>query len=125
MRFLAIVGAFLTLSISVAACAPSMEAVANLPVGPKPQNAQGQATAFVKNLLKDPYSAHFDQISPARVSTCSYFGPWRGWYVQLSVNAKNSFGGYTGSSTYYVWFRNGHAVAAVENLLFCPQGNML
>lgn len=115
---------FLVISITLAACDVTGQAASNMPVGPPPANAKAQAKVFLLKFLKDPYSARFDDVEPARVGTCGYFGPWRGWYVQLTLNAKNSFGGYTGASTHYVWFKGGRPYSVVDNLIYCPQGNM-
>jgi hypothetical protein len=88
----------------------------NMPVGPQPQNAQAQARTFaltlVRPTLKDPSSARVEGTSTAQIGTCkNIFGPsWHGWYVALGINAKNSFGGYSGAETYYVWFEHGKPV---------------
>ena len=72
------------------------------------------AEAQIRGVLKDPYTAQFTH------QPC-----YRGWgssvpmlgfevefgYVQSgTVNAKNSFGGYTGSSIYNVLIKNGRVL---------------
>lgn len=105
----------LALTISASGCAAQPSAL-DKPVGPKPSNAQAQAKAFalavVIPTLKDPESARVEGISPALLGTCkNIFGPSRrGWFVELRINARNSFGGYAGAETYDVWFENGRPV---------------
>jgi hypothetical protein len=42
-----------------------------------------------------------------------------GWLVPTGVNAKNSYGGYTGTQPYHCWFR-GEALVVVYNLKNFP-----
>jgi len=52
----------------------------------------------VKNNLKDPYSAKiYNFIPPVRATMYKSIG---GWITMFSVNAKNSFGAYSGAKTY-------------------------
>lgn len=79
--------------------------------GKPPENAQAMARAYLADTLKDPESARVE------------FGPlmkgWSkdglimggtthfGWVQVLEVNAKNSFGAYTGKKTRYLMFKDG------------------
>ncbi len=66
--------------------------------------------AQLKTILLDPESARYDWREPYQV-TCRkgvYNTPqrWRGWAVDVYVNAKNTFGGYTGPQQYTVMLTN-------------------
>src|SRR5690349_7663897 len=115
---------FLALCLTVTGCAAQLSEI-NKPIGPKPPNAEAKARAFamaiVKPSLKDPESARVESISSAHFGTCkNVFGPSRqGWYVALTINARNSFGGYAGAEPYYVWFENGRPVDLTSPLNPC------
>lgn len=46
--------------------------------------------------LKDPQSAQFEFATPYKAWCKSGFTTFYGWLVPLTVNAKNSYGGYVG-----------------------------
>jgi hypothetical protein len=84
--------------------------------GPKPPaDYQEKEKAFVLSLLKDPESARFKIIGePVPQIIQSAFAsprPLLVWQHFLNVNAKNSFGGYTGYQPYIFSWRDGEIVA--------------
>ena len=62
--------------------------------------------AALKRTLKDPYSIRDMVLCPAGKVKLKQGKPVS-WSVQFSLNAKNSYGGYTGVQTYAAIFRNG------------------
>ncbi|WAP67233.1 hypothetical protein [Jiella pelagia] len=54
---------------------------------------RAKVEATIKDALKDPYSAHFDNFRSGRDKSGRK-------YVCVEVNARNSFGAYAGTSTY-------------------------
>ncbi len=68
--------------------------------------------------LKDPYSAKYIYQTPVRaysnLAISGYNHYWQGWAVFVSVNAKNSYGGYIGSQTYAILFRGNKAYTFFE-----------
>lgn len=81
--------------------------------GPKPADAMAIAKAAMLPILKDPESARFQLIRPARpvVTGDSIFHKGgAGWEICVNVNAKNSYGGYTGNRTTYLLWNTGRVV---------------
>ena len=74
-----------------------------------PANYGAVALAAVKSSLKDPDSVRTLQLSPDPINT-------RGGNtsVMVYVNAKNSFGGYTGVEPVLVLFKNGQVIDIVQ-----------
>jgi len=67
--------------------------------------------------LKDPESARYKIEPPYRAYANQ--SPrdggvflWHGYRVDFYINAKNSFGGYTGFKPYFAMFRDGKLVSA-------------
>lgn len=73
---------------------------------------------MIDGTLRDPYSAVYEWGEPYQI-TCKknlYRTPdrWRGWVIDIRVNAKNAYGAYAGPSTYVVWFMNDGAQDIME-----------
>jgi len=113
MRRLVILLALLT--VTTTGCA-AMAARANDPNanGPYPDNYQQLVGVWFLTNLKDPYSA---QVAWIKEPVRQWCGAWAapGWVVNVGINAKNSFGGYTGASAYDFCIRDG-AVQYVSDL---------
>lgn len=63
---------------------------------------------MIDGILRDPYSAVYIWGDPYQI-TCKKdlfrtAERWRGWAININVNAKNAYGGYAGASDYYVMF---------------------
>lgn len=86
-------------------------------VGPPPINHGELFARYLAGTLKDPYSAQVSHIAgPAPWvkggswgSTASAYG----WGACYAVNAKNSFGGYTGARLYVAVVRSGALVSVI------------
>lgn len=75
-----------------------------------PANYEAQIKQHFARTLKDPYSAVYE-ISPprpGRVWAGLLFGGYReGYVVYMTLNAKNSYGGYVGVTPHWILFKNG------------------
>ncbi len=93
---------------------------ANAPIDPLPKDYQAQIKNFEVGRLKDPYSAVYRFGTPQR-------GYWQdglvhgggkhfGYIVPVGINAKNSYGGYTGEEIQYIAFERGRVAGDVTIL---------
>ncbi len=112
------VSVMLTTLVACAATMPTQDQLAAADYGaPITQSAaEQQALGLLRTILKDPYSA---QIEWSSVQTGwireapIHGGALRfGYILSASVNAKNSYGGYTGFKPYQFLFFNGDLVSA-------------
>jgi hypothetical protein len=71
-----------------------------------PANYKAAALVAVKHRLKDPDSVRTLRLSPV----CPFDLPNGTTSVIVEVNAKNSFGGYTGLEAMSVYFKDGKIV---------------
>jgi len=85
--------------------------------GPVPDRAAAEAQAkdAIRYVLKDPDSAQFRGTTPFFKTLYNFgFGAAGSyeplWALCVEVNAKNSYGGYTGYQSWLVKFRNGRPV---------------
>jgi hypothetical protein len=72
-----------------------------------PKDYRAQAVAYFKRTLKDPYSVRDAQITEPAVIFVGLVNGGKAPGVCVQMNAKNSFGAYTGMETFAVAFRNG------------------
>lgn len=83
-------------------------------LGPAPANHSALFAGYLAGYLKDPYSAQVVHTAgPAKfVGTSGFSFNMRGygWAACYAVNAKNSFGAYTGIKTFMAVYRNGQVV---------------
>ena len=101
------------LTLSACASAPSREDIANADYGR--EITQSECEQIVKNsartFLKDPSSAEYDfgQCYKSWVANPPILGGGAnfGYLMQANINAKNSFGGYTGATNYKFLIKNG------------------
>ena len=85
--------------------------------GPKPADAMAIANAAILPMLKDPESARFQLIRPARpvvMADTVFHKGGAGWEICVNVNAKNSFGGYVGYRTTYLMWNTGKIIMHID-----------
>jgi hypothetical protein len=85
----------------------SPQEIASADFGPKPGDYEERVKKFMGSVLKDPMSAVYEFRPTLRKGVVmgglpDNFAKHYGWVVIVSINAKNSFGGYTGAKTYYI-----------------------
>jgi len=78
--------------------------------GTYPANYEAIVKGYFETTLKDPSSAQYRSVSPARqMALFTRFGERHyGYLTCVTYNAKNSFGAYTGYHTDGVLIRNGY-----------------
>ena len=79
-----------------------------------PIDHQEMEKALIRPGLKDPDSAKFDFGAVVRTTIPSGFAsptPILVWRTDVNVNARNSFGGYTGFQPYHFAWRDGRLIA--------------
>lgn len=112
--FVTIIFAFAVLStIGCAPKPPSTTAIASANYGVLPDDYQQQIKKYMSSILKDPESARYTFEPPFKAysqdgslsSTAG--GVVYGYAAGVQVNAKNSYGGYTGNQLYVFMFSNG------------------
>lgn len=101
--------------VAIAGCAspPTAQQIASADYGSP--IAQDQAEARVKEyfegILKDPESAKykFAPVEKSHIVSSAWEGRqlYAGYVMTVKVNAKNSYGGYTGNEDYVFLFHNG------------------
>lgn len=110
------VAATLTALSLLSACAtPSKETTVaetvdtvNADYGPRPENYEALIKEWAEQNLKDPESARYGKISkPRKEFMVANLKPSFGWSVCADINAKNSYGGYTGAITHWFLIRDG------------------
>lgn len=71
---------------------------------PSKQAAQKAAMDYINTTLKDPYSAQYKFYNPVNSHHIGDEIRQFGWFICGVVNAKNSYGGYTGGSFFIAYF---------------------
>ena len=119
----------LLFTLLISACASvSPEELENADFGEEPTNYEYDIKNLMSRLLKDPASATYQFAEPRKgmtqdgwaVGGKKYFG----YIVPVSINAKNSFGGYTGAKQYYFLFSEGK-VMEVTSMIGSGMGKIL
>jgi hypothetical protein len=92
------------------ATAPTKDELGKADYGERPQNYVQTIHQYFDSTLKDPSSVQYKDItSPQqdwiRDAPIQGHAIHFGWGVLATVNAKNSYGGYTGYQTYHFLFR--------------------
>ena len=112
---------------SMTGCAPkppSSVEICTANYGALPGNYQDLIKAHFNTLLKDPESARYTFLptykgySQDGVLAESSGGVKYGYGAPVLVNAKNSYGGYTGNQQYAFMFSNGVLYDTTANYLF-------
>lgn len=107
---------------AIAGCAsgPTPQDIANADYGtaPSQEQAEERVKQYFNGVLKDPYSAQyqFSKVDKGYMVGSAFEGKplFAGYILTTNVNAKNSFGGYTGAQTYQFLFQNGLLVKGLQ-----------
>ncbi|WP_126358173.1 hypothetical protein [Cedecea lapagei] len=104
--------------------APTQVEVSNANYGSLPEDYQQQIKSYMYSSLKDPESARYTFDQPFKgysqdgsLSQTSG-GVIYGYVAGVQVNAKNSYGGYTGNQRYVFIFSNGVMYDTTMNYQF-------
>ena len=104
-------------AIVLTSCAaPSKQEVAAADYGPYPSNYRELVNAWIKRSMKDPYSVRDVQMGEPEkfwVAEAPILGGKKtyGYMIAVALNAKNSFGAYTGRQAYQLQIREGRVIA--------------
>lgn len=86
--------------------------------GSYPTNYEELAKAHLATTLKDPESARFGVFSKPRkehvITNVDAKEATYGYSTCVSVNAKNSYGGYTGNHQFWFFIRNGKVLRSQD-----------
>ena len=104
--------ALLLLLFAGCASMPTKEEIATADYGPEPKNPREIVLNFIDQTFKDPHSVIDLKIStPEKFyhGSAPLFGMEKafGWVIAFECNAKNSYGGYTGRETFYLFVTKG------------------
>ncbi len=114
-------------TLALTGCAPkppSQVEISTANYGSLPGDYQQQIKNYMNSILKDPESARYTFERPFKAysqdgSLSSTNGGVRYGYVAgVQVNAKNSYGGYTGNQLYVFMFSNGVMYDTSANFAF-------
>lgn len=98
----------------LAGCAtppPTANEFATADFGELPGDYHEIIKAYMQSRLKDPESARYDFTrSPGKVWMGNPGNRTYGWAACAGINAKNSYGGYTGPQTHYFVIKSGTVV---------------
>ena len=121
MKHLIVLAAFL---LGGCVSAPTSEEMSSADYGPSPSNYEATVREYLSQNLKDPYSYDLKFLFEPR-KDWSGLGARKqfGYAVCANVNAKNSFGAYTGFKLMYFLIRNDQVVASVGGT-GAPQENI-
>jgi hypothetical protein len=116
---LTLVSVLLILSGCAAPTGPSGKEPSISDAGPYPSDSRQIMLQFLRTKLKDPSSAQVDMVGNTKFMTVkhSMLGPGGyGWGICADVNAKNSFGAFTGFRKWFVLWREGRIVLSYGDL---------
>ncbi len=114
-------------SFVIAGCAPkppSQVAISTANYGTLPTDYQQQIKNHMTSILKDPESARYTFEPPFKgysqdgSLSSTGGGVTYGQVVGVQVNAKNSYGGYTGNQLYVFMFANGVMYDSTANFQY-------
>lgn len=116
--------------LTIAGCAsgPTQQDIASADYGSAIQQdeAESQIKSYFNRSLKDPESARygFSEVEKGHIIGNAFQGSplYVGYTVYAKVNAKNSYGGYTGDKGYLFLFQNGRLAKGQE---ITPRGHAI
>lgn len=96
-------------------------------LGPPPTAILESVKSAAQTYLKDPASAYYQigNVFPAYCKNGWLSGggvAWQGWAVNVLINARNSYGGYTGYQAHTVLFVGDNAIRIMEGENFGVYG---
>lgn len=94
---------------------PTSEEIATADYGSPPIDYKSQIKSYFSQKLKDPESARYGQMTEPRkgyvlVRDRGVLSNIFCYEVMVFINAKNSYGGYTGEKPYLFFFRDGKII---------------
>jgi len=96
----------------LAGCAtkPTLDELNSADYGAYPYGYKDTISSHMSRRLKDPESARYDYLNQPQKAWNGFGGAKYGYAVCVNVNAKNSFGGYTGGQMSYFLLRGSSVI---------------
>lgn len=99
-------------AILLSSCAGFEALPADYNFGQPPTDIESKIRSHFDYVLKDPDSARYQIGSPYKAYQNEGFAyggeiAWKGYAVDVRINARNSYGGFTGWKPYLVYFSGG------------------
>lgn len=91
---------------------PTQEELAAADYGLYPHDYETIIKTYMSRVLKDPDSGRFEFLNAPKTAWNKLDGLQYGYAVCANINAKNSYGGYTGFQMSYFLIRNGRVIIA-------------
>ena len=112
----------ITTSLTGCQSLPTMEQmkVADYGSAPDSEKSKTWAKEKIKSTLLDPYSAVIQCDNPRKGAANILFEVQYGYLLACTVNAKNSFGAYTGAKDRNFWIKHGHGSLIETGITFTP-----
>lgn len=112
MRLMFRAGAIsIVLLLMSCASMPTQQELASADYGEYPYSYEQIIKSYLEQRLKDPYSAEYRHIKGPEKRWAGFFGRSNyGYSVCYKINAKNSFGGFTGYKTHNFMIYNSQVV---------------
>jgi hypothetical protein len=105
------VSVFVAVTLASCASKPSQSEIASANYGSYPDNYKEITKRHFGDVLKDPGSARYNNWrGPSKGWRATMGGNRFGYRVCVDVNAKNSYGGYTGRETFYLMINGGQVI---------------
>lgn len=98
--------------VATSGCAmrPTQQEMASADYGPYPSDYERTVKNHMNGVLKDPESARYDFFERPKPGWNGLGGAKFGYIVCANINAKNSYGGYTGNRLSYFMIRNDRVI---------------
>lgn len=91
---------------------PTQQEIESADYGPYPVEYEQIIKNYMQGILKDPSSATYQFLGSPRSGWNGMGGKKFGYMVCVNINAKNSFGGYTGNRMSYFMIHYGRVIYA-------------
>lgn len=106
------IGAVLAGAMLAGCATPPFAPAPESAFGSPPRDPEAGARSYFDRILKDPVSARYQVGSPRKMECLIDQKVWAGWAVDVLVNAKNSYGAYTGDEMHRLFFEGDTVVRA-------------
>lgn len=109
----------LLMVVAMSGCSigPTQQELRNADYGKPPSNHEEIIRNYMNQRLKDPDSAKYSFKKGPVQGWNSFGGLLFGYIVCADINAKNSYGGYTGRQPYYFIIKNDTVVRTADQAM--------
>lgn len=98
-------------AVALGGCSvPTQQEIADADYGQYPAAYEAVVRAYMAARLKDPDSAQYQFLNAPKQGWDAFGKKRYGWVTCVQINAKNSYGGYTGNRLHYFMLRGDQVV---------------